>query len=133
MLGALVLLLVGLVACTNPGGDAYSVSTERRIFTPDELDVGLDPSGRPYDANGRSRWADRVFLEELDQLFIPSGSLHVMDGNAIQVSPSFLAEDEPSVVFDSESLDASAIWEEYDDAPAVLSGKWDGRAVLGDC
>ncbi len=122
-----------MVGCTDDGGllslehgeappTAAPVETVRREFTPAELDVGVDDSGRPYDAGYATYWADEVVVEPLTTLVVPEGALRVMDGNALEVAPSFFADEASSVDFDTDQLAASVVWEVFEET--------DRRSVL---
>lgn len=90
--------------------------TVRRIFTPAELDI--DERGRPYDVADAQHWATGVDREALTTRVIPDGELRVMDGSAIQVDPAFFADEATTVEFDNSELEASIVWEVFEDTDA---------------
>lgn len=92
--------------------------TVRRTFTAAELDIGVDEHGRPYDAAYSRYWATGVDREALTTLVIPDGELRVMDGSAIQVDPAFFADEATPVEFDTAELEASIVWEVFEDRAA---------------
>ncbi len=92
----------------------------QRPMSIDELDIVLDPSGRPYDAGDPERWADRVWREPVMQIVAPRGEVLFMDGNSIEVSPSFFIDEATSVVFDVETLEVDAMYEQDGEFQSVL-------------
>jgi len=118
-----------LAACSVGGTDSSSTDTTapvssvelaRRTFTPAELDIPVDPQGRPYDSGSLLYGADRVVREPVASLAIPDGELRVMDGNHIEVDPAFFGDEATVVDFDTEELEADVVWERFDDRAASI-------------
>lgn len=95
-----------------------SIDVVRRTFTAAELDIPVDPQGRPYDSGSLLYGADRVDREPVASLVIPDGELRVMDGNHIEVDPAFFGDEATVVDFDTEELVADVVWERFDDRGA---------------
>ena len=71
-----------------------------------QLGVQLDATGRPFDAvNFGDATAE---TRRLGVMHFPAGEVRIMDGNAVEVDPSFF--DAVSVTFDVEDLEASIVW-----------------------
>lgn len=97
------------------------------------LRVTLDPDGRPYDEALRP--GSTMERETIGTIAAPAGELLVMDGNAIQVDPSFFADESVRIEVAPERVDedgvhvvnVDVIWERW---PAAVGGAR-GRSVLG--
>lgn len=84
------------------------------------LDISLDPEGRPYDTTLFD--GTTVRREVVGELAVPNGELVVMDGNAIQVDPSFFRDGgsvpvvaaPTRIVDDLHFLDVAIVWEVWD-------------------
>lgn len=84
-----------------------------------DLEVSLDPSGRPYELVVPEDVAIRV--EELTTLLVPDGNLRVMNGSSIEVDPAFFADESTVVDLGSTvELDVSLIREVFEDWTAIL-------------
>jgi hypothetical protein len=74
-----------------------------------DLGVVLDPDGRPFDAQHAADLTTSTEL--LGRLAVPDGQLRIMDGNALEVSPSFFADEATNLdLGDVESVDAHVVW-----------------------
>ncbi len=126
------IILLSAASCggdDSGGGRAEALSTTSasappssilRPFTAAELNVQLDPNGRPYDAAvvGEVETETRP----LDLFHFARGQVRVMDGNAYQVDPSAFGSE--LVDFGQhEDLQVSVVWER-----AIDTG---GENVLG--
>lgn len=94
--------------------DPPAMETIRRPHSPGELDIELDPSGRPYDADGASFWADRVEREFLTQFAAPGGEISIMDGSAIVVDPYAFREEAVVVTLPADEVDVFVHREFYE-------------------
>ncbi len=84
-----------------------------------DLEVSLDPSGRPYELVVPENV--RIRFEELTTLLVPDGNLRVMNGSSIEVDPAFFAEESTVVDLGSTvELEVSLIREVFEGWTAIL-------------
>lgn len=125
---ALVLLLDKRNAPSAPF-EAFGESTAevvQAVHTPEQLDIVLDASGRPYDTDGATYWADRVERSFLTTFTAPDGKVSVMDGSAIIVDPFAFRDEGVDVVLPSEDLDVFVHREFFEGE----NGDWDQFLAL---
>lgn len=68
---------------SHPTGSTSTTTTLVRRHDPGELDILLDPDGRPYDATGPDLSTSDVAIEEITTLVLDDGLILTMGGEGL--------------------------------------------------
>ena len=77
--------------------------------TPQQIDVALDPDGRPYDVEHGWWDGNDLATHRLGEFSIPGGELRVMDGIGLGIDPVFFGDESVQVKFDVDVVELTLL------------------------